>query len=62
MGLVGVVDASASSLLYRICDFAGQQGVKCMIEKSPLAKVGDAVQHTESRKVRFGSVVVMEYR
>ena len=41
-------------------DFAEKQGVKCMIEKFPFDKVEDAVQHMESGKVRFRSVIVME--
>jgi D-arabinose 1-dehydrogenase-like Zn-dependent alcohol dehydrogenase len=31
-----------------------------MIEKFPFDKVEDAVQHMESGKVRFRSVIVME--
>jgi D-arabinose 1-dehydrogenase-like Zn-dependent alcohol dehydrogenase len=40
--------------------FAEHQGVKCLIEKFPFDKVEEAVKHTESGKVRFRSVLVME--
>ncbi|KAE8833747.1 hypothetical protein HRS9139_05566 [Pyrenophora teres f. teres] len=41
-------------------DFAEKQGVKCMIEKFGFDEVEDAVQHMQSGKVRFRSVIVME--
>lgn len=40
--------------------FAQTQGVKCMVEKFPFDKVEEAVEHMESGKVRFRSVIVME--
>lgn len=40
--------------------FALHQDVNCMIEKFPFDKVEDAVEHMESGKVRFRSVLVME--
>jgi len=40
--------------------FARQQGVKCMIEKFPLEKVQEALDHMVSGKVRFRSVLTME--
>jgi len=41
-------------------DFAEKQGVKCMVEKFAFDQVEDAVQHMQSGKVRFRSVIVME--
>lgn len=35
------------------------QGIECMIEKFPLEKVKDAVEHMLSGKVRFRSVLTM---
>lgn len=40
--------------------FAESQGVTCMVERFPLDKVNDAVQHMLSGKVRFRSVLTME--
>jgi len=40
--------------------FAQQQDVKCMVEKFPLEKVDDAVQHMLSGNVRFRAVLVMD--
>lgn len=40
--------------------FAEHQGVKCLIERFPFDKVEEAVAHTESGKVRFRSVLVMD--
>ena len=40
--------------------FAEHQGVKCMVEKFPFAKVEDAVEHMMSGKVRFRAVLVMD--
>jgi D-arabinose 1-dehydrogenase-like Zn-dependent alcohol dehydrogenase len=40
--------------------FAETHGVKCMIEKFPLEKVNEALEHMKSGKVRFRSVLVME--
>jgi D-arabinose 1-dehydrogenase-like Zn-dependent alcohol dehydrogenase len=34
--------------------------VKCMVEKFPLEKVNEALEHMKSGKVRFRSVLVME--
>jgi len=41
-------------------DFARNQGVKCMVEKFPLSKVQDAVDHMLSGKARFRAVLMME--
>ena len=40
--------------------FADIQGVECMIEKFPLEKVNEAMEHMLSGKVRFRAVLVME--
>ena len=40
--------------------FAETQGVNCMIEKFPFAKVNEAVEHMLSGKARFRSVLVMD--
>jgi D-arabinose 1-dehydrogenase-like Zn-dependent alcohol dehydrogenase len=40
--------------------FAQNQDVKCMVEKFPLEKVQEAMDHMTSGKVRFRSVLVME--
>lgn len=40
--------------------FAQHQDVKCMIEKFPLAKVEEAVEHMLSGKARFRCVLTME--
>jgi D-arabinose 1-dehydrogenase-like Zn-dependent alcohol dehydrogenase len=40
--------------------FAETHGVKCMVEKFPLEKVNEALEHMKSGKVRFRSVLVME--
>jgi D-arabinose 1-dehydrogenase-like Zn-dependent alcohol dehydrogenase len=41
-------------------EFADHQGVKCMIEKFPLDKAQEAMDHMLSGKVRFRSVLLME--
>ncbi|OCL11056.1 alcohol dehydrogenase [Glonium stellatum] len=41
-------------------DFAERQGVECMIEKFPLDKVEEAVNHMLSGKVRFRCVLTMD--
>lgn len=41
-------------------DFSITQGVKCMIEKFPLAKANEAFDHMMSGKARFRAVLVME--
>ncbi|KAK2778798.1 putative alcohol dehydrogenase [Colletotrichum kahawae] len=41
-------------------DFAATHGVKCMVEKFPLAEARKASEHMISNKVRFRSVLVME--
>lgn len=40
-------------------DFALTHGVKCMIEKFPLADAQKALEHMSSGKVRFRSVLTM---
>jgi D-arabinose 1-dehydrogenase-like Zn-dependent alcohol dehydrogenase len=40
--------------------FSQLQGVKCMIEKFPLEKVQEAMDHMVSGKVRFRCVLTME--
>lgn len=40
--------------------FAMQQGIKCMIEKYPFAKVQEAVDSLKAGKPRFRNVLVME--
>jgi len=40
--------------------FALHQDVNCLIEKFPFDKVQDAIEHMESGKVRFRSVLVMD--
>lgn len=40
--------------------FAEKQGVKCMIEKFPLAKANEAMEHMMSGKVRFRAVLTMD--
>ncbi|KAF2136484.1 uncharacterized protein K452DRAFT_237386 [Aplosporella prunicola CBS 121167] len=40
--------------------FAQLQGVRCLVEKFPLAKVQDATDHMLSGKVRFRAVLTME--
>ena len=40
--------------------FADRQGVECMIEKFPLEKANEAMEHMLSGKVRFRAVLVME--
>ena len=39
---------------------AEEQGIKVMIEKFPLEKVADAVEHMMSGKVRFRAVLTMD--
>ncbi|KAI1191828.1 alcohol dehydrogenase [Nemania serpens] len=39
--------------------FAQTHGIKCMIEKFPLAEAAKAMEHTESGKVRFRSVLII---
>jgi len=41
-------------------DFARLQGVHCLVEKFPLEKVNDAMEHMLSGKVRFRSVLTMD--
>jgi len=41
-------------------EFAQVQGVKCMVEKFPLDKVNEALQHMLEGKVRFRSVLTMD--
>lgn len=41
-------------------DFARKHDVRCMVEKFPLDKVEDAVNHMLSNKVRFRAVLTME--
>ncbi|KAF2424222.1 alcohol dehydrogenase [Tothia fuscella] len=41
-------------------EFAQHQGVKCMVEKFPLAKAQEAMDHMLSGKVRFRAVLTME--
>lgn len=40
--------------------FAQHQGVNCMVEKFPFAKVDEAVQHMLSGKARFRCVLIMD--
>ena len=40
--------------------FAQHQGVKCMVEKFPLEKAQEAMDHMLSGKVRFRAVLTME--
>ena len=40
--------------------FAQLHGVKCMIEKFPLSKAQEALDHMMSGKVRFRAVLTME--
>lgn len=40
--------------------FAQHQDVNCMVEKFPLAKAGDAIEHMHSGKCRFRAVLTME--
>jgi D-arabinose 1-dehydrogenase-like Zn-dependent alcohol dehydrogenase len=40
--------------------FAQRQGVNCMVERFPLDKVQDAVDHMLSGKVRFRAVLMMD--
>ncbi len=40
--------------------FARLQGVKCMVEKFPLDKVGEATEHMLSGRARFRCVLTME--
>lgn len=40
--------------------FAQHQDVKCMIEKFPMDKVQEAMDHMTSGKVRFRAVLTME--
>jgi D-arabinose 1-dehydrogenase-like Zn-dependent alcohol dehydrogenase len=40
--------------------FAQTHGVKCMIEKFPLAKANEAMEHMASGKVRFRAVLTMD--
>jgi D-arabinose 1-dehydrogenase-like Zn-dependent alcohol dehydrogenase len=41
-------------------EFAENQGVKCMIEKFPFAKVNEAVERMLSGKARFRCVLTMD--
>jgi D-arabinose 1-dehydrogenase-like Zn-dependent alcohol dehydrogenase len=41
-------------------NFAEYQGVKCLVEKFPLEKAQEAMDHMLSGKVRFRSVLTME--
>ena len=41
-------------------EFADKQGIECMIEKFPLEKVNEAMEHMLSGKVRFRCVLTME--
>lgn len=40
--------------------FANLHGVKCMVEKFPMDKVQDAMDHMVESKVRFRAVLMME--
>lgn len=40
--------------------FAQQNGVECLIEKFPLAKANEAMEHMLSGKVRFRAVLTMD--
>ena len=40
--------------------FAQRQGVKCMIEKFPLEKAQEALDHMLAGDVRFRAVLVMD--
>jgi D-arabinose 1-dehydrogenase-like Zn-dependent alcohol dehydrogenase len=40
--------------------FAQTQDIKCMIEKYPLDKFSDAMEHMLSGKVRFRGVLTMD--
>lgn len=40
--------------------FAQVHGVECMIEKFPLAKANEAMEHMLSGKVRFRAVLTMD--
>jgi D-arabinose 1-dehydrogenase-like Zn-dependent alcohol dehydrogenase len=40
--------------------FAQRQDVKCMVERFPLDKAQEALDHMLSGKVRFRAVLVME--
>ena len=40
--------------------FADAQGVECMIEKFPLEKANEAMEHMLSGKVRFRAVLMMD--
>jgi D-arabinose 1-dehydrogenase-like Zn-dependent alcohol dehydrogenase len=40
--------------------FAEQQNVKCMVEKFPLAKAQEAMDHMLSGNVRFRAVLTMD--
>ena len=41
-------------------EFAQLQGVNCMVEKFPLEKVQEALDHMLSSKVRFRAVLTMD--
>ena len=41
-------------------EFARIQGVECMVEKFPLEKVQEALDHMLSNKARFRAVLTME--
>lgn len=41
-------------------EFADKQGIECMVEKFPLDKVNEAMEHMLSGKVRFRCVLTME--
>ena len=40
--------------------FADRHGVECMIEKFPLSKANEAIDHMLSGKVRFRAVLTMD--
>ena len=41
-------------------EFAQTHGVKCLVEKFPLAKANEAFEHMLHGKVRFRAVISME--
>lgn len=40
--------------------FAQRHGVRCMVEKFPLSKANEAMEHMLSGKVRFRAVLTLE--
>ena len=51
---------SPNSFLEEAIKFAEVHGVKCMVEKFPLEKANEALEHMKEGKARFRCVLVFE--